>query len=246
MIIVANWKMNKNLDEINLFIDKFKKNIFQESNSSSRKIKILIAPSFTFLSHMEASFSSDKISIVAQNVCHEKLGSFTGEISAHMLKSINVEYIIIGHSERRIYFNEKDFVLEKKIAICLENNLSPIFCFGETVEDRESNNHLKIIERQLSVLPKKGLEKIILAYEPVWAIGSGKTPTTHQIQEVHNYVKQLYDCPILYGGSLNENNAKDLLSINEVDGGLIGGASLCPDTFYSIIQEATKIIELKT
>jgi len=127
----------------------------------------------------------------------------------------------------------------------LENNLSPIFCFGETVEDRRANNHLNIIEQQLKALPKKGLEKIILAYEPVWAIGSGKTPTINQIQEVHNYVKQLYDCPVLYGGSLNENNAKDIFSVNGVDGGLIGGASLCPDTFYSIIYEANKIVEFK-
>ncbi len=245
MIIIANWKMNKDLQEVNFFLDDFKKNISQQSGTFLENIKILIAPPFPFLNYMQKNIFSTDISIVAQNLHHEKSGAFTGEVSAKILKSININYVIIGHSERRMYFNENDSVLEKKISLCLDNEICPIFCFGETYEDRGLNNHLNVIDKQLEVIQKSSVEKIILAYEPVWAIGSGKTPTVNEIKEVHDFVKKTYNYPILYGGSVNESNAKDIFSIKSVDGGLVGGASLSPETFFSIIQKAGQTVQFK-
>ena len=208
MIIVANWKMNKDLQESKLFFNNFESKLSNQATSFFEKIKILIAPSFPFLYHCQFNLSSNKIIIAAQNCSHKSNGAFTGEVSAKMLNSIGVKYVIIGHSERRVYFNEKRDVLKNKIQLCLENNLCPIFCFGETGLDREKGNHLTVIQEQLDIISKQGAGKITLAYEPVWAIGSGKTPSIEQIKEVHSYVKALYDLPILYGGSLNQNNAK--------------------------------------
>jgi len=245
MIIIANWKMNKDLQEVNFFLDDFKKNISQQSVTFLENIKILIAPPFPFLDYMQKNIFSTDISIVAQNIYHERLGAFTGEVSAKMLKSININYVIVGHSERRMCFNENSSILKKKLNICLEGEMCPIFCFGETCEDRDLNNHLSVIEKQLEVLHNKNFKKIILAYEPVWAIGSGKTPTVNEIREVHDFVKKIYNYPILYGGSVNEGNAKDIFSINSVDGGLVGGASLSSETFFSIIQKAGQIAKFK-
>ena len=136
MIIISNWKMNKDLDQINLFLDNFKNNLIRKTNSFSKEIKILIAPSFPFLVHVKTHLFSEKISIVSQNCHHEDTGAFTGEVSVKMLNSIGIKYVIIGHSERRINFNEENSILEKKINLCLENHLCPIVCFGETAKDR--------------------------------------------------------------------------------------------------------------
>jgi len=244
MIIVANWKMNKDLAETRVFWEGFKNKLTLDTSLSLEKENILIAPSFPFLHHFQSKYS-EKISVVAQNCHHEISGAYTGEVSVKMLKSIGVKYVIIGHSERRMYFDEKDEVLRKKINLCLENDLCPIVCFGESSVDRDLKKHLSIIEGQLKIVPIKKSQKIILAYEPVWAIGSGKTPSIKEIKEVHGYVKGLYDLPVLYGGSLSEKNANDILRLPEVDGGLIGGASLLPDTFFSILQVANRVFQSK-
>jgi len=244
MIIVANWKMNKDLTETRLFWEDFENKITLDSDFLLQKENILIAPSFPFLHHFQTK-CSEKISVVAQNCHHDNSGAYTGEVSVKMLNSIGVKYVIIGHSERRMHFNEKDDILKKKINLCLENNLCPIVCFGETHEDRALNNHLSVIEHQLNIIPVEGNKKIILAYEPIWAIGSGKTPSIKEIEEVHSYVKGLYNLPVLYGGSLNEKNANDILCLPEVDGGLIGGASLLSDTFFSILKVANNIMRSK-
>jgi len=244
MIIVANWKMNKDLAEARVFWKGFENKLTLDTFLFLEKENILIAPSFPFLHHFQSKYS-EKISVVAQNCHHEISGAYTGEVSVKMLKSIGVKYVIIGHSERRMYFDEKDDVLRQKINLCLENDLCPIVCFGESSVDRDLEKHLSIIEGQLKIVPIKKSQKIILAYEPVWAIGSGKTPSIKEIKEVHGYVKGLYDLPVLYGGSLNEKNANDILRLPEVDGGLIGGASLLSDTFFSILQVANRVIQSK-
>lgn len=244
MIIVANWKMNKDLTETQVFWEDFENRLTLDSFAFLEKENILIAPSFPFLHHFQSKYS-DKISVVAQNCHHENSGAYTGEVSVKMLQSIGVKYVIIGHSERRIYFDENNDVLKQKINLCLDNDLCPIVCFGESSLDRGLKNHLSVIEEQLKIISIKGSQKIILAYEPVWAIGSGRTPSVQDIKEVHSYVKGLYGLPVLYGGSLNEKNANDILCLSEVDGGLIGGASLLPDTFFSILQVANRVIQSK-
>lgn len=239
MIIIANWKMNKDLAETNSFWEDFDSKFTLDSFSFLKKENILIAPSYPFLCHFQSKYS-DKISVVAQNCHHENSGAYTGEVSVKMLKSIGVKYVIIGHSERRMYFDEKGVVLKQKINLCLDNDICPIVCFGESSTDRDLKSHLSVIEEQLKIIPVIKSQNIILAYEPVWAIGSGRTPSLQEINEVHSFVKSMYNLPVLYGGSLNEKNAKDILCLPKVDGGLIGGASLLPDTFLSILQVANR------
>ena len=191
-----------------------------------------------------------KIEVVAQNMHQAKNGAFTGEISAKMLQSIGVKTVILGHSERRSICNETDEILAEKVNTAIENGLEIIFCFGEMLEDRKSDNHFNVVENQL----EKGLfhlgsiawNYIILAYEPVWAIGTGETASPEQAQEMHAFIRKLLqdkyntsvadNTSILYGGSVNASNAKEIFSNKDVDGGLIGGASLKVEDFTAIIK----------
>lgn len=244
MIIVANWKMNKNLNEAMLFLDEF---FLQMSWCKNDDIKLIISPSFPIISNV-IDYISDKslpynLNVCAQNCHHSAQGAFTGEVSANILSSLGINYVIIGHSERRKYFNESNDVLVQKLQICLKNNLFPIFCFGESKEERKNQNFLNVIEKQLEIVKKynKFFQNIILAYEPIWSIGTGKTPSLEEIEEVHLFVKNILpEFKILYGGSLRSSNAKNIFSLSSVDGGLIGGASLNSNEFVSIIKTANE------
>lgn len=244
-IVAGNWKMNMTIDESNDLINELKE-------VSENNIEIKIAPSFTNLYHAISLLKNSAIEVVAQNVHSEKRGAYTGEISTEMLKSIGVNTVIIGHSERRKYFNETDTILSKKVKAALENSLNIIFCIGEELSERESGNHFEIIKNQLTNalidLNNSEIKNIVIAYEPVWAIGTGMTANNQQIQEMHEFIRELINkkfgneiadnIRILYGGSVKPNNAKEIFSLNDVDGGLIGGASLNFSDFHSIINAA--------
>ena len=244
-IVAGNWKMNMTIDESNDLIDELKE--LSESN-----VEIKVAPSFTNLYNAISLSENSEIEVIAQNVHYERRGAFTGEISSEMLKSIGVKTVIIGHSERRKYFNETDTILSKKLKAAIENSLNVIFCIGEELSERESGNHFEIIKNQLTKalidLNNIEIKNIVIAYEPVWAIGTGMTANNHQIQEMHEFIRELIDkkfgneiadnIRILYGGSVKPNNAKEIFSLNDVDGGLIGGASLNFSDFQSIIYAA--------
>ena len=244
-IVAGNWKMNMTLNQSDVLINKLKSIL-------ANNIEIKIAPSFTNLHHAASLVDSCDIEVVAQNIHFEERGAFTGEISPEMLISIGVKSVIIGHSERRKYFNETDSVLSKKVKTAIDNNLSVIFCVGEELSERENNNHFDIIKNQVSIglfdLDMEQINKVVIAYEPVWAIGTGKTANSQQIQEMHEFIRGLVrdnfdsklseNIRILYGGSVKPNNAKEIFSLKDVDGGLIGGASLNYLDFNSIAQAA--------
>ena len=244
-IVAGNWKMNMTIDESNDLINELKE-------VSENNVEIKIAPSFTNLYYTISLLKNSGIEVIAQNVHSEKRGAYTGEISTEMLKSIGVNTVIIGHSERRKYFNETDTILSKKVKAAVENSLNVIFCIGEELSERESGNHFEIIKNQLTNalidLNNIEIKNIVIAYEPVWAIGTGMTANNHQIQEMHEFIRELINkkfgneiadnIRILYGGSVKPNNAKEIFSLNDVDGGLIGGASLNFSDFHSIIKAA--------
>ena len=242
-IVAGNWKMNMTIDESNQLINELKQ-------VSKNNVEIKIAPSFTNLYYTISLLKNSGIEVIAQNVHSEKRGAYTGEISTEMLKSIGVNTVIIGHSERRKYFNETDTILSKKVKAAVENSLNVIFCIGEELSERESGNHFDVIKNQLTIalIDLNNIKNIVIAYEPVWAIGTGITANNHQIQEMHEFIRELIDkkfgneiadnIRILYGGSVKPNNAKEIFSLNDVDGGLIGGASLNFSDFHSIINAA--------
>ena len=245
-IIAGNWKMNLDKrDSINL-TSKILKNTEQEKDK-----KIILSPPFIYLEQLVTDCSERKdILIAAQNCSENGNGAYTGEVSAQMIKSIGVDYVIIGHSERRQYFNESHEVLSNKLSQALSNNLKVIFCCGENINQRDNNEFLDVINNQLSStvfnLSAIDFSKIIIAYEPIWAIGTGKNATSAQAQEMHNYIRTIVsekygneaanNVSILYGGSCKPSNAKSIFSQIDIDGGLIGGASLKSDDFISIIN----------
>ena len=245
-IIAGNWKMNLDKrDSINL-TSKILKNTEQEKDK-----KIILSPPFIYLEQLVTDCSERKdILIAAQNCSENGNGAYTGEVSAQMIKSIGVDYVIIGHSERRQYFNESHEVLSNKLSQALSNNLKVIFCCGENINQRDNNEFLDVIYNQLSStvfnLSAIDFSKIIIAYEPIWAIGTGKNATSEQAQEMHNYIRTIVsekygneaanNVSILYGGSCKPSNAKSIFSQIDIDGGLIGGASLKSDDFISIIN----------
>ena len=244
-IVAGNWKMNMTLDESVNLINELKQ-------ISTNDVDIKIAPSFTNLNKAVSLLDSSKIEVIAQNVHPEERGAFTGEISIEMLKSVGVFSIIIGHSERRKYFNENDSILSKKAKMAIDNSLNIIFCVGEELSEREKGNHFELIKNQiisgLFGLDIDQIKNVVVAYEPVWAIGTGKTAENYQIQEMHEYIRKLFNdkygsdisqqIRILYGGSVKPNNAEEIFSLNDVDGGLIGGASLNFSDFNAIVQAA--------
>lgn len=243
-IIAGNWKMNNNLSEAITLVES----VINNSVSNSA-IKIFF-PSFPFIATVANKIqSSPNFFVGAQNCSEHASGAFTGEVAASMLNSIGCAYVLVGHSERRQYFGESSPLLTKKIHAALANGLKPVFCFGETLQERKSNTHFEVVKDQinevLNAFSATDMSQIILAYEPVWAIGTGETATPQQAQEMHAHIRtclsKLFNenvansTPILYGGSCNAQNAKELFACADIDGGLIGGASLKADDFCKII-----------
>lgn len=243
-IVAGNWKMNNDLLATRRLIN----NILGQNIPTD--VHVMVAPTFINLHAAVQAVDGSTIGVIAQNMHKEANGAFTGEISAQMLKSIGVDTVILGHSERRAYFGETDALLAKKVSTALNNNMTSIFCFGEELKDRKLGNHFKVVESQL----KHGLfhiadgnwNGIILAYEPVWAIGTGETASPEQAQEMHAFIRKLITenysleisetVSILYGGSVKETNASEIFSKPDVDGGLIGAAALDADSFMAIVN----------
>lgn len=243
-IVAGNWKMNNDLAETQDLISGLK----QISKTSTAEV--IIAPSFVNLYSAFESLRDTDILVAAQNMHQSDAGAFTGEVSAKMLKSIGVNTVILGHSERRAYCGEDEILLTEKVNTALENDMRVIYCFGEELKDRNYNEHFEVVNKQIANalfhLEASSWKNIILAYEPVWAIGTGETATPDQVQEMHafirNTIKDEYNeevadrLTILYGGSVKPNNAKEIFSNEDVDGGLIGGASLKAEDFMAIVN----------
>ncbi len=244
-IIAGNWKMYKTMQEadetIALLAEKLK--------GKATENTIYIATPFLFLDRLIQKYKSSSIHFGAQNINEHTDGAYTGEISGKMLESINCEFVLIGHSERREYYNESNATIYLKIKAALQHNLQPIFCCGERLEERNNNTHFETIQQQIEesiyLLTEEELQLTVIAYEPVWAIGTGLTASPEQAQEIHQHIRSLIEnkfgkvaadaCSILYGGSVKPSNAKTLFSQPDIDGGLVGGASLNAEDFYQII-----------
>jgi triosephosphate isomerase len=246
-IVAGNWKMNMTRETGLALVDE----IYQGLNSRTvSNVKVVLAPPFPFLFETRDWINDDNvISLSAQNCHQEKNGAFTGEVSAESLASYDCEYCIVGHSERRQYFKEDDKLINQKIQRLFENKVKPIYCCGESLEEREENRHFDVVENQiqsaLQGFTKEELLNLVVAYEPVWAIGTGKTASPEEAQEMHAFIRQKLAqvmgddaerVSILYGGSVKPNNANELFSQKDIDGGLIGGASLSATDFLAIID----------
>lgn len=219
------------------------------ASSNVNGVTLVVAPPFTHLTSVKEALKGSNVELSAQSCADKESGAYTGEVAAKMVASTGATYVILGHSERREYYGETSEILLDKVKLALANNLKPIFCIGERLEERESNRHFEVVKTQLEEviynLSEADFEKIVLAYEPVWAIGTGKTATPEQAQEMHAHIRKVLadkfgskaeHTPILYGGSAKPSNAKELFSKADVDGGLIGGASLVADDFIAIAQ----------
>lgn len=242
--IAANWKMNKTISEAREYMLAF---VPVVSGMGDRDI--VIAPSFTCAFAVKELINGSDIALAGQNVFFEERGAFTGEISPLMLKEAGCEYVIIGHSERRLYFHETDEIVNKKIIASQKNGLKVIFCIGETLEEREQGKTWEVLERQITI-GVKGADtgRLVIAYEPVWAIGTGKTATTRQAEEAHGFIRGRVgkffndnSIRILYGGSVTPENIDSLMSSHEIDGALVGGASLKPESFEKIVKFTRRI-----
>ncbi|MCK4569386.1 MAG: triose-phosphate isomerase [Bacteroidales bacterium] len=249
-IVAGNWKMNMRFSEADDLLSLILDDI--ENKGIPEHVDVVVCPPALYLELATDMASGKSLFVGAQNVSAYESGAYTGEISAGMLESVEVDYCIIGHSERRQYFDESNEDLALKTNILLLHGIIPIFCCGELLDDRENDMYMEVVSTQLDNglfhLEESEFRKVVIAYEPVWAIGTGKTATSEQAQEMHafiralvakKYSKQIADqCLILYGGSCNATNAKELFSQADVDGGLIGGASLKADDFATIIRSA--------
>lgn len=246
-IVAGNWKMHKNLYEGKQLIA----DILKSFDALPENVEVILAPPFTQLELAAHQLKENRgFKLAAQNCHQEKEGAFTGEVSAEMLKSVDVEYVILGHSERRQYFNENEAVLRQKVNAVLEQDLRVIFCVGELLDIRDAGQEKPFVERQLQAalfhLPEAEMEKIVIAYEPVWAIGTGRTATPEQAQDMHAHIRGVIAAkygealasrtPILYGGSCKPENAASLFALPDVDGGLIGGAALKAEDFVAIVN----------
>lgn len=241
-IVAGNWKMNKNAQETKALVDELKTRL---ANATA---EIVIAPSFVNLALAKAELTDSKIVVAAQNMHQAENGAYTGEIAADMLTSIGVNTVILGHSERRQYFHETDSMLAYKVDTALKHNMTVIFCIGEELKDRQDKQHFNVVENQLRDglfhIENSAWANIVLAYEPVWAIGTGETASPDQAQEMHAFIRETVrhtfgsdiaeNLSILYGGSVKPDNAKEIFSKPDVDGGLIGGAALKADDFVAI------------
>lgn len=244
-IVAGNWKMHKNIQETDALLSELLLKRPLETTT-----KIVVAPTYVNLNSAAQKTSGSNIIVAAQNMHQAESGAFTGEISADMLESITINTVILGHSERRAYFNETDSLLAEKVNTALKHNFTIIFCFGEELKDRQANNHFNLVKSQLSNalfhLTPEQWDNIVLAYEPVWAIGTGETASPEQAQEMHAFIRKTIadkfgqtvadNVSILYGGSVKPDNAKEIFSKPDVDGGLIGGAALKADDFLAIVN----------
>ena len=245
-IVAGNWKMNTTLPE-GL---ELAKNVNKALENVDAKCDVIICTPFTHLASVNAVIDKNKLGLGAENCADHRSGAYTGEISAPMVASTGATYVILGHSERRQYYGETSETLKEKVALALENGLTPIFCIGEVLEQREDGTFFDVVKAQIEEalfdLSAEDFGKIILAYEPVWAIGTGKTATDDQAQEMHAFIRGVIagkygqevadNCSILYGGSCKPSNAKALFAKPDVDGGLIGGASLAAADFMGIVD----------
>jgi triosephosphate isomerase len=248
-MVIANWKMNKGLVQSQQFADELKKYLEKHKNLSA---EVVICPPFTSIDAVNKKLSGTGVKLGGQNMYNETMGAYTGEISAGMLKSCGCEYVIIGHSERRQFFHETDAIINKKVLKALDEGLKPILCIGETLQEHEDKITEAIIEGQLegclAHISEEGIANVTLAYEPIWAIGTGKNATAHQAEGVHNFIrkklKKMYsdevskNTKIVYGGSISPDNAKELFTPATINGGLVGGASLEAESFIKIITAA--------
>ncbi len=246
MIIAGNWKMNKDIKETFDFLLPLKNNLIGQNLN----VEVVVCPPFTSLFIASDILRETNIKIGAQNMFYEVEGAYTGEISPKMLKSVRCEYVILGHSERRRYFGETDEIVNKKVKKAIEFGLKPIVCVGETLEERENGETFKVLEKQikgvLEGLTYEQMRNVVIAYEPVWAIGTGRNATPDQAQEAQRFIRELVtglfndgiaqNLTIQYGGSVTPENAYSLLSQPDVDGALVGGASLKVDAFLKIIK----------
>lgn len=254
-LIAGNWKMNNNMKETAAFIESLEEWFAEDATGgkvsqavSQGKIEIVIAPTYTSIYSAVSSRRSDKIEIAAQNAYYEAAGAFTGEISLDMLEETGCKYVILGHSERRHIFNETNELLEKKLSAALKSRVLPIFCIGELLEERESGNMKQILGEQLKSAWKNLNANMVIAYEPVWAIGTGKTASNQDAEEACGFIRTEMEnrfgaaatesLRILYGGSVKADNSADLLKQKNIDGLLIGGASLKADSFQMILKSA--------
>ncbi len=243
-IVAGNWKMNKNMAGTDALLAEL------SAKLPNTDAKVMVSPTFVNLASAVRQLDGSEIEVIAQNMHFAESGAFTGEISADMLLNIGIKTVIIGHSERRAIFGETDEILEKKVKAALANKMTVMFCFGEELEDRKSGNHFNVVESQLKNglfgLDASAWGSIILAYEPVWAIGTGETASPEQAQEMHAFIRKTIasafdqtiadNVSILYGGSVKPSNAVEIFSKPDVDGGLIGGAALVADDFIAIIN----------
>lgn len=244
-IVAGNWKMNKTLQEGIALAKELNETLANETPNCD----VVICTPFIHLASVTELVDSKKIGVGAENCADKVSGAYTGEVSASMVASTGAKYVILGHSERRAYYGETVEILEEKVKLALANNLTPIFCIGEVLEEREANKQNEVVAEQLKSvfsLSAEDFSKIVLAYEPVWAIGTGKTATPDQAQEIHAFIRSTIvekygkevaeNVSILYGGSCNPSNAKEIFSKPDVDGGLIGGASLKVADFKGVID----------
>ena len=251
-IIAGNWKMFKTLKDGQELVVCLRRDLFQIEN-----VDIVVCPPFTLLAYLADALETSNIALGAQDCFWEEEGAFTGEVSCKMLKDAGCSFVIIGHSERRQYFSEKNETVNKKVKTALKNELTPIMCVGETLAEREGNFTFKVIDDHvqngLKSISKEEALKIVIAYEPVWAIGTGKTASPAQAQEVHKYIRDLlakmYDketaenIRIQYGGSVKPENTVELMQQPDVDGALVGGASLKAESFSEIVKKASEVIK---
>lgn len=247
--IAGNWKMNKTAAEATALIDVIKAKV-----GSQDKVDVAVCPPFTALDAASKALAGSTIKLGAQNMHFEAHGAFTGEVAADMLKEFSCTYVILGHSERREYFKECNCLINKKVKAVLANGMKPILCVGEKLEEREAGKTLDIVSEQtvkgLEGISKEDAKNVVVAYEPVWAIGTGKTATPAMAQEVHAAIRKVLadafgadvadSIQILYGGSMKPENADALLAEKDIDGGLIGGAALKADSFVALIESAQK------
>lgn len=247
-IVAGNWKMNKTIGEAETLVSSV---IGMLKKSVPTDTLVIFSPPFTSLKAVSDKITGVKNIFTAAQNCHwEEKGAFTGEISASMIAACGAKYVLLGHSERRMYFKEKNDVLARKTDLALKNGLVPVFCCGESLAERRNNHHFAVVKKQIEKavfhLPVTEFNKLIIAYEPVWAIGTGENATPAQAQEMHSHIRKLIvgkygsviaeNVTLLYGGSCNPSNAKELFSMPDIDGGLIGGASLKAEDFVAIVN----------
>lgn len=243
-IVAGNWKMNKDRSNTLSLVKELKEKLRPTTT------RIMIAPTFVNLNEARKAVENSAVEVIAQNMHYADSGAFTGEISATMLQDIGVNCVILGHSERRSIFQEGDELLKRKVSTAIDRDMEVIFCFGELLNERKESRHFEVVREQLNAvlfhLSEADWAKIVLAYEPVWAIGTGETATPDQAQEMHAFIRKVIaenysdalaqSVPILYGGSVKPNNAGEIFAKPDVDGGLIGGASLVADDFVAIVE----------